>query len=250
LSDRDFDVVPDEEAAHDPYPHWRSLAITAHSRVGLLHDVLLGLAEEAPTFQLAGLNVAAVYGQTALFMVGRDLSPPQRDAPLRHTLPARVRPSDRLLVAVDERLSARTLDGEPAGGDQLLLRVGLRTPDRPGVLREMLTTLAKVLTEHAPPNVKITGLDVWFALIQVVNGRTFRGRLTVRLPGSPALWEQWQDVDWAAVEHSIARAAALSARAHGPDLGRLGWLSPTLDDTVITAELLRTAVPGPLTPPA
>jgi hypothetical protein len=248
LSDRDFDVVPDEEAVGDPSRHWRALAVTAHSRVGLLHDVLVGLAEEAPTFQLAGLNAAAVYGQTVLFMVGRDLAPPTRDAVLKQTLPLRVRPNDRLLVAIDERLTARTLDGENSPGDQLLLRIGLRTPDRPGVLKEMVRTLSKTLAEHAPPGVTISGLDVWFVLLQVINGRTSRGRLTIRLPGSPAHWPQWQAVDWAAVERSIGRSAAIAARADVPG-GQLGWLSPTLDDTVVTAELLRTAVPAPLQPP-
>ncbi len=46
LSDKDFDVVPDEEAAEDPYRNWRTLALTAHSRIGLLHDSLTALAQE------------------------------------------------------------------------------------------------------------------------------------------------------------------------------------------------------------
>jgi hypothetical protein len=249
MSDRDFDVVPDQEAATDPLRSWRTLAVTAHTRVGLLHDVLVGLAEEAPTFHLAGMTAAAVYGQTVMFMVGRDLAPPGQDSSLRRALPLRVRPSDRLLVAVDQRLTARTLDGVAGTGDRLLLQVGLRTPDRPGVLRETLRTLAKVLAEHAPPGVQVTGLDVWFVLLEVVNGRTTRGRLTVRLPGSPTHWPQWQAADWAAIERSVSRAAALAAQADGANLGQLSWWSAALDDTVVTTQLLKTAVPAPLTPP-
>jgi hypothetical protein len=249
LSDKDFDVVPDEEAAGDPARNWRTLAVTAHSRVGLLHDVLVGLAEEAPSFALAGLTVAAVYGQTVLFMVGRDRSSPHLDAALRQRLPHRVRPADRLLLAVDQRLTAKSLDGPAVVDDQLLLRFGVRTPDRPGVLRDTLLSLGKVLAEHAPPGVQITGLDVWFVLLQVVNGRTTRGRLTIRLPGPPEAWPHWEAVDWAAVERSVSRSAAIAARADGPDLSAVGWWSPAFDDTVITTELLRTAVPAPLTPP-
>jgi len=249
LRDKDFDVVPDDEAAGDPSRNWRTLAVTAHSRVGLLHDVLVAMAEEAPAFALAGLTVAAVYGQTVLFMVGRDRSAPHQDAGLRSALPHRVRPGDRLLVAIDQRLSAKTLDGPAVLDDQLLLRFGVRTPDRPGVLRDTLTSLAKVLAEHAPPGVQISGLDVWFVLLQVVNGRTTRGRLTIRLPGSPEQWPHWQAVDWAAVERSVSRSAALAARAEAPDLRAVGWWSSAFDDTVITTELLRTAVPAPLTPP-
>jgi hypothetical protein len=247
LSDKDFDVVPDQEAATDTQRNWRTLAVTAHSRVGLLHDVLIGLAAEAPSFQLAGLTGAAVYGQTVMFMVGRDSSPRHHDEPLRRALPQRVRPSDRLIVAIDERLTAKTLDGAAGGDDQLLLRVGLRTPDRPGVLRETLRTLAKVLGENAPPGVLVNGLDVWFVLLEVVNGRTTRGRLTVRLPGSPAHWPRWQAVDWRAVERSVGRAAV--AGLDGPGLGTIGWSSSALDDTVITTELLRATIPAPLVPP-
>jgi hypothetical protein len=249
LSDKDFDVVPDEEAAGDPYRNWRTLALTAHSRIGLLHDTLVGLAEEAPEFALAGLTVAPVYGQTVMFLVGRDLSPPHQDARLREQLPRRVRPSDRLLVAVDQRLTAKSLDGPAVVEDQLLLRLGLRTPDRPGVLRDTLRTLATVLGRHAPPGVQINGLDVWFVLLQVVNGRTTRGRLTIRLPGPPAVWPQWQAVDWAAVERSVGRFAALAAEADGSGSGSAGSSALSFDDTVITTELLRTAVPAPLVPP-
>jgi hypothetical protein len=253
LSDRDFDVVPDEEAAKDPLRNWRVLAVTAHSRIGLLHDILAGLAEEAPSFELAGLTAAAVYGQTVLFMVGRDpvasQHQHQQDGPLRRALPGRVRSGDRLIVAVDQRLTAKILDGSADTQDQLLLRLGVRTPDRPGVLKDTLRHLEQALIDHAPHGVKVIGVDVWFVLLQVVNGRTTRGRLTVRLPGSPAHWRHWEQVDWSAVERSVGRAAALAASSDGAGLGPLAWSSPALDDTVITAELLRTAVPLPLTPP-
>jgi hypothetical protein len=152
-------------------------------------------------------------------------------------------------VAVDQRLTAKSLDGPAVTDDQLLLRVGLRTPDRPGVLRDTLRTLAGVLAEHAPPGVLINGLDVWFVLLQVVNGRTTRGRLTIRLPGAPSLWPHWQGVDWAAVERSVGRAAALAAGADGSASASTGWSALAFDDTVVTTELLRTSVPAPLTPP-
>lgn len=250
LSDRDFDVVPDDEAAGDPYRNWRVLGMTATSRVGLMHDVLTGLCAEATSFALAGMTAATVYGHTVVFMVGRDSSPSELDRPLRETLPQRVRRSDRLLVAVDQRLTARGLDGPPVVEDRLLLRVGVRTPDRPGVLRDTLAALAAVLADHGPRGVPIDGLDVWFVLLEVVDGRTTRGRLTVRLPGPPETWPQWQAVDWTAVERSVGRAAALAARAAEPGSRAPGrWPSAELDDTVITAELLRTAVPAPLVAP-
>jgi hypothetical protein len=213
--------------------------------VGVLHDMLDGLAHEAPAFELAGLTAEAVYGQTVLFMVGRDRSQPHADPIVQQNLPRRVRPSDRLIVAVDQRLTPRTLDGLAGLDDRLLLRVGLRTPDRTGVLRETLRDLGKVLAEQAPPGIKVTGLDVWFVLLEVVNGRTTRGRLTIRLPGTVAQSSLWAGVDWAAVERALGRAAALAARADSQEFRSAGWWAPVPDDTVITTELLRTPVLPP-----
>jgi hypothetical protein len=260
LSDKDFDVVPDDEAASDPERNWRTLVLTAHSRVGLLRDVLTGLATRAPNFELAGLTVEGVYGQTVLFLVGRDrrVSPlegaPAGDDSLRVALQGWMRPSDRLIVAVDRRLSARTLDGSSALKDRLLLQVSLRTPDRPGVLRETLRNLARALETYGPRGYTygetMEKIDVWFVTMQVANGRTFRGRLTVRLPGEPGAWDAWAAVDWPAVERSLSQASAQAARGEGNDPA-MGGAVAIMDDTVITVELMRTADGrvAPLTPP-
>jgi hypothetical protein len=48
----------------------------------------------------------------------------------------------------------------------------------------------------------------------------------------------------------VARSAALAAaETDGSGPVAPGWTSMAFDDTVITTELLRTAVPAPLTPP-
>ncbi|GAB6900283.1 hypothetical protein [Kineosporia succinea] len=246
LSDKDFDVVPDEEAAAGPERNWRTLALTAHSRVGLLRDVLTGLATQAPNFELAGLTVEGVYGQTVLFLVGRDrlVSSPSGEDSLRPALQRWMRPSDRLIVAVDRRLSARSLDGAASLRERLLLQVFLRTPDRPGVLRETLRNLARALEVYGPVGYSygetMEKIDVWFVTMEVANGRTFRGRLTVRLPGGPAAWADWAGVDWSAVERSLSQASAHAARGEGNDAA-MGGAVAIMDDTVITVELMRTA---------
>ncbi|GLY14100.1 hypothetical protein LWF15_34410 [Kineosporia rhizophila] len=252
LSDKDFDVVPDDEAASDPERNWRTLVLTAHSRVGLLRDVLHGLSAQAPNFELAGLTVEGVYGQTVLFLVGRDRS--TSDPSLREGLQRWMRPSDRLIVAVDRRLSARTLDGSAALRERLLLQVFLRTPDRPGVLRETLKNLARALEVYGPEGHSygeaMERIDVWFVTMEVANGRTFRGRLTVRLPGEPDSWAQWAAVDWPAVERSLSQASAQAARGEGNDAA-MGGAVAIMDDTVITVELMRIADQRlrPLSPP-
>ncbi|GAB3264821.1 hypothetical protein [Kineosporia babensis] len=243
LSDKDFDVVPDDEAAADLQRNWRTLALTAHSRVGLLRDVLTGLATQAPNFELAGLTVEGVYGQTVLFLVGRDAGGAS-DASLKVALQRWMRPSDRLIVAVDRRVSARTLDGSAAMRERLLLQVSLRTPDRPGVLRETLKNLARALDVYGPPGPAfgeaLEKIDVWFVTMEVANGRTFKGQLTVRLPGKPEDWDEWAAVDWPAVERSLSQASAQAARGEGNDAA-MGGAVAIMDDTVITVELMRTA---------
>jgi len=257
LSDKDFDVVPDDEAAVDLERNWRTLAVTAHSRVGLLRDVLTGLASRTPGFELAGLTVEVVYGQTVLFLIGRDRHsadgrPASND--LQPALEQGMRPSDRLIVAVDRRMTARALDGELDARERLLLQVLLRTPDRPGVLRETLRNLARALEVHGPPGYSygeaMERIDVWFVTMEVANGRTFRGGLIVRLPAGPGAWADWAAVDWSAVERSLTQASVQAARGEGNDTA-MGGAVAILDDTVVTVELMRTAdrrVP-PLTPP-
>jgi hypothetical protein len=180
-----------------------------------------------------------------VFVLGRDTG--SQDRTLAAALPGRMRPGDRATVVVDDWQTARTLDGAPTD-DRLLLRVGIRTPDRPGGLRQILAHLQAVLAQHAPPGVAVTGLDVWFVLLQVVNGRSSRGRLTVRLPGSRADWPGWEAVNWSAVGRDVGRAAAAAWQRESVPPHGLGGLAgygvpatgPLLDDVVVTVDLLRT----------
>jgi hypothetical protein len=246
MTDRDFDVVPDVEAQTDPTRRWRALAICGNARTGLLRDILGELAEERPTFALAGLVAAIVHGQTVLFLLGRDTG--GQDRSLAGTLPGRLRPGDRTLVVVDDWQAARTLDGVPTD-DRLLLRVSIRTPDRPGGLRRMLAHLQAAIAEHAPDGVTVSALDVWFVLLQVVNGRSFRGRVTVRLPGTRAHWPGWEAVNWAAVGRDVGRAAGLSWERELA-AGEVSGHAPgaLLDDIVVTVNLLRTSAALPAHP--
>jgi hypothetical protein len=246
MTDRDFDVVPDVEAQTDPERRWRALAICGNARTGLLRDLLDRLAEERPTFALAGLVAAIVHGQTVLFLLGRDSG--GHDRSLAGSLPSRLRPGDNAMVVVDDWQAARTLDGVPTD-DRLLLRVSVRTPDRPGGLRRILGHLQAAIAEHAPDGVVVSGLDVWFVLLQVVNGRSSRGRLTIRLPGTRAQWAAWEAVNWAAVGRDVGRAAAMawvresSAAPYGSHAP-----GPLLDDIIVTVDLLRTSATLPAHP--
>jgi len=96
----------------------------------------------------------------------------------------------------------------------------------------------------------------------VLNGRSTRGRLTVRLPGTRADWPGWEAVNWGTVGRDVGRKAAASwvretaeaAHALGAP-GRLGGYGtaspgPLLDDIVVTVDLLRTTARLPARPGA
>jgi hypothetical protein len=127
--------------------------------------------------------------------------------------------------------------------------VSVRSPDRPGGLRRILGHLQAAIAENAPAGVVVSGLDVWFVLLQVVNGRSSRGRLTIRLPGTRAQWPAWEAVNWAAVGRDVGRAAAIAwvresstapYGSHAP--------GPLLDDIIVTVDLLRTTATLPAHP--
>jgi hypothetical protein len=94
-------------------------------------------------------------------------------------------------------------------------------------------------------------------MLEIVNGRTMRGRLTVRLPGGRQHWAGWEDVNWQAVGRDVGRAAAtawMRDAGRGLALGGLAGLGaqgpgPLLDDIVVSVDLLRTTarLPKPTT---
>lgn len=114
-----------------------------------------------------------------------------------------------------------------------LVRLQLRTPDRVGVVPSILERASSVVrgvVDGPGP-----GLDVWFALLRVVDGRTLQGRMGIWLPGG-----DWRDVDWSAVTEEGQRF---------PPLGREGGSSLVEDDPVLAVNLARVSdrihvVPG------
>jgi hypothetical protein len=88
-------------------------------------------------------------------------------------------------------------DGRPDGGRpdhtlRPLLRMQIRAADRPAVLQDLLGWLSETVQAHClqmgiPPS----ELDVWSALVRVVDGRTMQGRITVRLPPDLAGRRGW-----------------------------------------------------------
>lgn len=89
-----------------------------------------------------------------------------------------------------------------------LLRVYVRTPDRPGIVQELLEELRRQVGQI----IGNTGqeLDIRLSHTQTVDGRHLIGRFLVRLPltPQPPVWAQ--DVHWSAAERALAQSLSPS----------------------------------------
>ena len=105
-------------------------------------------------------------------------------------------------VAVGADRVDRVADGGGAGRPERagpLLRLQLRTPDRAGIVPTTLERVNAVLRAETGA-AGGTGLDVWFALLRVVDGRSLQGRLGIWLPAG-----DWSETDWSPVTEDEQR---------------------------------------------
>lgn len=213
-----LDPVEVEVAAAGPGEMLRPLAICANARTGLVADILDGLAERRPGLRVAGATSAVVHGVSMTYLLCHDPDPAEpADGPLGAVLVADLADRHELAVPIDgpTRPGDRVVDLRPgpgpgagsgsgsgsggaAGGS--LLRVQLRTADRTGVLRDLLGWIEGTvgIQGEALGITAADGLDVWSALVRVVDGRALQGRVTVRLPGDDGSARGWDSVDWSA----------------------------------------------------
>jgi hypothetical protein len=204
----------------DVDPRVQPLALFATARPGLLAGVLASLVEVAPQARVAGVTVGALHGLTGVFLFLRDAGPRPGEA-----VRARIAPAHEVQVAVDghQPPPADTAIGTaPAVRGNELLRLQIRTPDRPAALRSTLASFEALIRRRAEDAGRTSDpLDVWFAMFRVAEGRTVQGRLVARLPaGVDWTTTGWDGLAQAATDHSDADRVE--------------------DDAFVTADLLRT----------
>jgi hypothetical protein len=217
-----------------PADTWRLIAVCAQPRAGLLADVLTALHEHAGARTLAGAISGVFDGTMVVFLLCRPETGPLDPAAVQQVEEA----------TKVHRTEVRLLDGVPPGPTgtedaRPLLRVQIRTPDRPGVMQDLLRELAARL-----PAADGT-VDVLYALTPVVDGQALSGRLLVRLPHHPVADERWTAVDWQDMGRLVAQAMARASGGPAPvDAERTSRLS---DDTVVTLDLVRrpSSTPAP-----
>jgi hypothetical protein len=136
-----------------------------------------------------------------------------------------------------------------------LLRVHMRTPDRPGATLEVLESLRETLSEMAPESLGERDWKVWYARVVVAHGNLAQIQLTVGLALDPAMTPpagkpvtQWGLAEFSRIERQAlalaARKLVTAKRATGSS--DLAWMRPR---TVISVGLVNMLDPGPLTPP-
>jgi hypothetical protein len=151
------------------------------------------------------------------------------------------------------------------GAARPLLRVQIRTPDRPGVMQDLLRELGRQVHREAHvdgdarplmragnpagpgpdrPELPLVSagtqpsVDVLYALTPVVDGQALSGRLLLRLPHHHRGDERWADVDWQDIGRVVAQAVTrpVPGATTVADAERTSRLS---DDTVVTLDLVR-----------
>ena len=218
------DIRTDDVAVPDA-PGLQAFAVCAWARVGLSSDVLAAAGASGPT-RLAGMTSVVVQGIAAQLVAVAPLDPARPAPDYVGAVRAVLHPR-----AVVEPLAARSPAQRPPDdaprAARSIARLQVRLPERPQALRGLLGALTGT----------VGGLDTWFALFRVADGRTVQGRLMARVPPDAA----------DAVRRLGTRGGgtALLADAGADDAPHTGTPGrPALqDDPVADLAVLRTTAP-------
>jgi hypothetical protein len=207
---------------------WRPIALCADAGVAVVGESLKSLARLRPGMRLAAMSSAVVHGMSVTFLLCHDPDPAE-PAPLGLLVAQDLAATDQLTIPVDGRpmpppqtrgrLAGRlpSLRAEPPSRPGPLLLVQVRVTDRPGVLQELLAQFEHAVRAEAERlGLRPQALDVWNVLLRVIDGRTFQGRMTLRLPGearSGSADGGWDGVDWAAVVRRLHETQAVDDTA-------------------------------------
>jgi hypothetical protein len=225
---------------------WRILAICADWHTGIESEILASLD---PDLELAGITATTLHGKAVVLLLGHDETGPHGRAHGHALHPPRVgrghaaRPprAGPIMRYLDEWQSRKELG---TALDEPLMRVHMRTPDRPGATLEVLEALRETLQE--PGSLEMRDWNVWYARAVVAEGNVAEIQLTIRLAlrtgadseDSPIT--QWSAAEFAKIEdRALALAAQKMAAARKSD----GPADPGLvapEDTVIRVGLVST----------
>ena len=194
----DLDIVSRSAVSQEnpDTANWRVMAICADWRIGIEGRSLAALD---PDLALIGLTTTVLYGQSVLLL-------------LCH---ARTGVASHDDEAIEDFIRFDRWQSRAELGTALshpLLRVHLRTPDRPGATIGVLDSLREAICHEQPKALSRGDISVWYARVEVKDGNTANVQFTVMLPipavDDPHPAEQWTDGDLWQIER---RALALLA---------------------------------------
>jgi hypothetical protein len=242
---RDLDVVTASGLGKIESPAartWRVMAICADWRMGIESTVLSTLDHG---LQLAALTSVTLFGKAVMLLLGHRPDDPRTREPNGPPGPAPA-PADRgITVCVDKWLSETDLGTDlGAAGKYPLLRVHMRTPDRPGATLEVLDSLRVTLKEMAPGSLDERDWNVWYARAVVASGNVALIQLTAKLAVDPDLRpagrkpvSAWGQAEFSTIER---RALALAAYKMSASPGRAVNDRDLPANTVISVGLVKT----------
>ena len=215
---------------------WRIAAIVPNWRLGVEYAVLRGMD---PKLRLAGLTCAVLYGRAVMLILCHR---PEGEENLVE--PELTGPDGMFTGAkyLDEWQHEAEL-GTPR--EWPLLRVHMRTPDRPGATVQTIESLSTALTKMAEGCISdAEGGSVWYARVVVVSGRVAQIQFTVRLNPEPAAAEEslatWGRAEYSKIERDARDGAVSKPRLTAEPNGTRVY-SP--EDTIISVALVRTQGP-------
>jgi hypothetical protein len=204
---------------------WLVLAICADSRNGIENYILQNLGNE---LRLAGLTYVLLHGKAVMLLVGHHPGGRTGWDNLQSTL--RNDPKGASIEVCVEGWQSRKELGH--AGPEPLLRVHIRSPDRPGATLDALDSLREILqaTTASPDSIQENDWNVWYARIEVAEGNAGLILLTLRLAVDPRVVESWKLED---IERKVRQRAASKA-AHA--VGALYDDPSPQEDTVISVK--------------
>ena len=239
---RDLDVVAAsglDKIESSSARNWRVMAICADWRMGIEASVMGKLD---PGLQLAGLTSATLYGKTVMLLLGH-----RPHGRVRQDRPA-LTPAGGdggITVCLDKWQSRTDLGSDlGAAGKYPLLRVHMRTPDRPGATLEVLESLRTTLKEMAPESLDEQDWNVSYARAVVASGNVALIQLTAKLAVDPETTPTAGKPvsQWGPAEFSMIERRALALAAHKMSAGPGGQVNhmDLPENTVISVDLVKT----------
>jgi hypothetical protein len=216
---------------------WRLAAIIPNWRLGIEGAILSSLD---PKLRLVGLTSAILYGKAVTLLLGHRCDGQKDLKELELTKPDGMYAKAKYLDEWQRGARLGTARKWP------LLRVHMRTPDRPGATLRIIESLSSALNQMAEGCLSDDDGSVWYARVVVVSGRVAQIQFTVRLnPGTSSAAKPltgWGHPEYAKIERDAldGTASKLAATSESPN-SRL--YSP--EDTVVSVALVKTQGSAP-----